>query len=115
MAALYTSIQGPRGVQGCSPVEAAWGKRDGGSSHRGKGPLNYKNRCKVPTHRVREETGKQGSDREMGLPVHPTRGVLGPRSALHAQLMGEWGAEVLGTPGTWDLHVPHPGRTGKVR
>lgn len=101
MAALYTSIQGPRGVQGCS--------------HWGKGPLNYKNRRKVPAHGVREETGKQGSDREMGLPVHPTRGVLSPRSALHAQLMGERGAEALGAPGAWDLHVPPSGRTGKVR
>lgn len=114
MAALYTSIQGPCGVQGCSPVEAAWGKRDRGSSNQGKGPLNYKNRRKVPVHGVREEAGKQESDREMGLPVHPTLGVLGPRSAPRTQLAGERGPAALGALGAWDLHVHLPGRTGKV-
>lgn len=108
------------GGRGAAPWRPQGERGTGGFRYRVKGPLHYKNRCKVLTHGVRGETGKPWSDSETGLPIHPTLGVcLSPqgrpvrpprrperRGGAGQDRWARWG------PGTCKSSIP--GEQGKV-
>lgn len=89
---------------------AARGKRDRGSSNRGRVPLTIKTDARYPRTGLgrRQESG--GLTVKWGYPSVRHSGCSAP-GALWAPAHGR----ALGAPGAWDLHVLPPGRTRKVR